>query len=66
MGNQPLLRRPPQAYIQHLVNPIGAATINEFLSHQTEWLHNLSVADLNFVRADRAEPAPALVQQLPN
>ncbi len=48
----PYYNGPHKPYIQHLVNPIGAATINEFLSHQTEWLHNLSVADLNFVRAD--------------
>ena len=44
---------PHKPYVQHLINPIGQANnINEFLAKNIDWVHNLSVADLNFVRTD--------------
>lgn len=43
---------PHKPYVQHLVNPIATMGLNEWLNKDIDWLHNLSVADLNFIRTD--------------
>ena len=44
---------PHEPYIQHLINPIGAPNnLNAWLSKEVDMLHSISVADLNFIRAD--------------
>ncbi len=48
----PLYNGPNKPYIQHLVHPIGGGGINEWLNKEVDMMHNLSVADLNFIRAD--------------
>jgi oligopeptide transport system substrate-binding protein len=48
----PYYNGPHKPYIQHLINPIASMGINEWLAKQIDMMHNLSVADLNFIRTD--------------
>jgi len=48
----PYYNGPHKPYIQHLINPIASMGFNEWLAKQIDMMHNLSVADLNFIRTD--------------